>query len=39
MYYNNKKKSKKYTSKYYKNKRKTKLKNKTIKLIKYYLNF
>ena len=42
MYYNNKnnnKKFKKYTSKYHKNKRKINLKTKTIKLIKYYLNF
>ena len=43
MYYNNKnnnnKKFKKYTSKYHKNKRKINLKTKTIKLIKYYLNY
>ena len=43
MYYNNNnnnnKKLKKYTSKYHKNKRKVNLKTKTIKLIKYYLNF
>ena len=45
MYYNNKnnnnnnKKLKKYTSKYHKNKRKINLKTKTIKLIKYYLNY
>jgi hypothetical protein len=42
MYYNNNnknKKLKKYTSKYHKNKRKINLKTKTIKLIKYYLNF
>ena len=38
MHYNNKK-LKKYTSKYHKNKRKINLKTKTIKLIKYYLNF
>ena len=36
---NNNKKFKKYTSKYHKNKRKINLKTKTIKLIKYYLNF
>jgi len=36
---NNNKKFKKYTSKYHKNKRKINLKTKTIKLIKYYLNY
>ena len=41
MHYNknNNKKFKKYTSKYHKNKRKINLKTKTIKLIKYYLNY
>ena len=41
MHYNknNNKKFKKYTSKYHKNKKKVNLKTKTIKLIKYYLNY